>query len=74
MRELTDTQILGIAPVSTIKGGNNQGTAVAWQLVYAYAEWISPKAHLQVIEAFARSACPCSMARCAFFLDALDFP
>lgn len=50
--ELSVTQNLGIAPVDTIRGGNNQGTYVCKELVYAYAMWISASFNLKVIRTF----------------------
>jgi len=54
IKELTDTQILGIASVSLIKGGNSslQGTYVVKELVYSYAMWINAAFHIKVIRAY----------------------
>lgn len=45
---LIDTGI----PVSTQKGGKAQGTYACKEIVYAYAMWISPEFHLQVIQSY----------------------
>jgi len=50
-QELTDTGN-PVSPVSSIRGGLEQGTYVVKELVYAYAMWISPAFHLKVIRAY----------------------
>jgi hypothetical protein len=55
VQELTVTQDLGNDPVNTIRGGQDQGTYVCKELVYAYAMWVSPSFHLKVIRTFDKS-------------------
>lgn len=50
--ELQICNSVNISPVNVIRGGNNQGTYVCKELVYAYAMWISPSFHLKVIRTF----------------------
>ncbi|ENX01450.1 hypothetical protein F900_01817 [Acinetobacter modestus] len=50
--ELQKCNSLKIQAVNIIRGGLVQGTYAVKELVYAYAMWISPKFHLQVIRAY----------------------
>lgn len=50
--ELQKCNSLKVSAINIIRGGLLQGTYAVKELVYAYAMWISPKFHLQVIRAY----------------------
>lgn len=52
LTEIQTSPDLEMTPYSTSKGGKDKGTYVIRELVYAYANWISPKFYLQVIRTY----------------------
>lgn len=50
--ELSQNSGLGCEPVESVKGGATPGTFAVEQLAVAYANWVSPKFYLIVIETF----------------------